>query len=302
MLNTQSEKKTNIAAISVVSNTLLVLMKMVIGMVTGSVSIISEAIHSAVDLVAAAIAFTAVKMSGKEADRDHPFGHGKFENLSGTIEAMLIFLAAGWIIYEAVHKLIRPQPFEMIGWGAAVMFVSSAVNWVVSSKLFKIAKETESIALEADALHLRVDVYTSLGVMFGLICILIINKVLPGVNVDWIDPVTAIIVALMIIKAAYDLTVESGKDLLDVSLPEADNQWIKDYIEGYPGSIVKCARLRTRKAGSNRFIEVVIIVDADMKTSDSHAIADYIESGIKAHIPKSDVMIHVETQQRDNIA
>ena len=131
----------------------------------GSVSVISEAIHSGVDLLAAVIALFAVRKSAKPADEDHPFGHDKVENISGTVEALLIFLAAGWIIFEAVKKLIDPEPLDEAGWGVAVMLLSVAANIIVSKKLFSVGEETDSVALKADAWHLATDVYTSLGVM-----------------------------------------------------------------------------------------------------------------------------------------
>ena len=162
------KRKASVARLSVISNTTLMLLKLAVGLAIGSVSVISEAIHSGMDLLAAIIALFAVKISGKPADQHHPFGHGKVENISGTVEALLIFLAAIWIIYEAIKKLLNPQPLEDVGWGVAVMFVSAMVNIFVSRTLFKVGKETDSVALQADAWHLHTDVYTSAGVMAGL--------------------------------------------------------------------------------------------------------------------------------------
>ncbi|HEX3007492.1 MAG TPA: cation diffusion facilitator family transporter, partial [Bacteroidales bacterium] len=163
-------KKTKIARLSVASNTALIAMKVIAGIWSGSVSIISEAIHSLMDLIAAVIAYFSVKVSDNPPDEEHPYGHGKFENVSGVIEAFLILVAAIWIIYEAVHKIIKPTEVDSlgVGVGAVVMIVSGCINFLVSRQLYKVAKETESIALEADALHLKTDVYTSLGVGVGL--------------------------------------------------------------------------------------------------------------------------------------
>lgn len=161
-------KKTRVATLSVISNSVLVLFKAAVGLSIGSVAVLSEAIHSGMDLIAAIIAFFAVNMSGKAADEDHAFGHTKVENISAAVEALLIFVAAAWIIYEAVHKLIKPQPLETVSWGVGVMLLSTIVNIVVSQRLFKVGKETDSAALSADAWHLRTDVYTSAGVMVGL--------------------------------------------------------------------------------------------------------------------------------------
>ena len=162
------QKKVAVARLSVVSNSVLVVGKLLIGAAIGSVSVLSEAIHSGVDLLAAAIALLAVRQSGLPEDEQHPYGHGKVENLSALVEALLIFLAAGWIIVEAIDRLIHPAELESAWLGVAVMGGSSAINWFVSSRLFAVGRETESAALEADGWHLRTDVYTSLGVMGGL--------------------------------------------------------------------------------------------------------------------------------------
>jgi cation diffusion facilitator family transporter len=161
-------RKTRVAWLSVASNTALVAAKVVVGLAIGSVSVLSEAIHSGMDLLAAAIALFAVRRSGVPADSDHQFGHGKAESISCLAEALLIFGAAGWIVYEAVDKLIHPRQIELASLGVAVMLLSSLVNWFVSASLFRVGRETDSQALLADAWHLRTDVYTSAGVMVGL--------------------------------------------------------------------------------------------------------------------------------------
>lgn len=145
--------------LSVASNAFLVVFKVIVGVIIGSVSIISEAIHSFIDLLASVMAVFSVKTSGVPADTDHPFGHGKIENISGFVEALLIFVAAVWIIFEALKKLIDPHEITYAGLGVAVMFVSAVMNYFVSRKLFQVGKEADSLALEADAWHLRTDVY-----------------------------------------------------------------------------------------------------------------------------------------------
>lgn len=288
------KRKSSVALLSVASNTILVLLKLTVGIIIGSVSVISEAIHSSVDLLAALIALFAVRTSGKPADAEHPFGHGKVENISGTVEALLIFLAAGWIIFEAVKKLKDPEPLEEVGWGVAVMMVSSAANILVSKTLFKVGKETDSVALQADAWHLRTDVYTSAGVMAGLAIIWIGRIVLPGTDLNWVDPVAAIGVALLIIKAAYQLTVESARDLLDVSLPKDEEACIRKRIAAFAPTIRGFHRLCTRKSGSHRFVEFHMIVDPSMTIDESHRIADMLTCSIKQQYPGTTVHIHIE--------
>lgn len=292
-MNTQ-KSKTRVALLSVISNSTLVLMKVVIGLMIGSVSIISEGIHSGVDLIAALIALFSVRTSGLPADKRHPFGHGKIENISGTVEALLIFLAAAWIIYEAVHKLMAPGEIGAAGWGTAVMLISVATNLFVSHMLFKVGKETDSVALQADAWHLRTDVFTSAGVMLGMVAIWLGPYVLPGVDLRWVDPVAAILVALLIFKAAYDLTLESAKDLMDVGLPAQEVEWIKALIEGHRPQIHGFHQLRTRKAGHFRFIEFHLKVAPNLTVTTSHAITEDLTEHIEEHFPYSSVMIHVE--------
>ncbi|MEI8192217.1 MAG: cation diffusion facilitator family transporter [candidate division NC10 bacterium] len=287
-------RKSAVAWLSVFSNTSLVAGKLIVGLLIGSVSVISEAIHSGVDLLAAVIALFAVKTSHKVADEEHPFGHGKIENISGTVEAVLIFFAAGWIIYEAAHKLLAPQPIEAAGWGVGVMLVSSVMNMIVSHRLFKVGKETDSIALQADAWHLRTDVYTSAGVMVGLGLILAGERFLPGTNLLWLDPVAAIVVALMIVHAAWRLTVESGRDLLDASLPAEETVWIQEYLRSVGRSVRGFHHLRTRKSGSHRFVEFHLAVDKDLSVEASHQLSDTATRGIKERLSDTTVTIHVE--------
>lgn len=288
------KRKTRVALLSVISNTALVLMKLVVGIMINSVSVISEAIHSGMDLVAAIIAWFSVRTSSKPADDDHPFGHGKIENVSGTVEALLIFLAAGWIIYEAIKKFIHPEPIEAAFWGVGVMLISAVTNVIVSQKLFKVGRETDSVALLADAWHLRTDVYTSVGVMAGLALIWLGQWILPGYDLNGLDPVCAIAVALLIIKAAYDLTVQSARDLLDANLPEEEHAWIRNLIEENRGTVRGYHHLRTRKAGHLRFIEVHIQVDLKMTVESSHQLAQRLSWAIKEHLTNSTVLIHIE--------
>jgi len=295
-------RKAAVALLSVVSNGTLVIGKLVIGVLSGSVSVISEAIHSGVDLLASFIALYAVKQSAKPPDEDHPFGHGKVENISGAIEALLIFVAAGWIIYEAVGKLRHPEPLQLPVLAAGVMLVSALVNIVVSQMLFKVGKETDSIALQADAWHLRTDVYTSAGVMAGLAVIWLGQRYWPewGESLLWIDPVAAMAVALLIVKAAYDLTKQSTRDLMDTRLPAEEEAWIRELVRQQAPAVVRGAHdLRTRKSGSSRFVELHLMVPATMTVRESHEITAVISGGIKRRFPETMVTIHVDPCEGD---
>jgi cation diffusion facilitator family transporter len=290
----QQRAKESAARLSVASNTALVVGKLAVGLVIGSVSVLSEAIHSGMDLVAAGIAFYSVKQASKPADGDHAYGHGKIENVSGLAEALLIFGAAGWIVYEAVHKLVRPEPMDELWLGVAVMGVSSVVNVLVSRRLFRVARETESIALEADAWHLRTDVYTSAGVMVGLGALWLGEALLPNVNLYWLDPVVAIGVALLILRAAYDLTARSGRDLLDSRLPQEEEAWLAECIMEHAPLVLGYHRLRTRRAGGARFVDVHVEVPGSMSVDESHAVADSIEARMRERFARLSVTVHIE--------
>ena len=194
--------KAGAARISVFSNSALVLTKLAVGIITGSVSIISEAAHSAVDLLAALIAYYAVTTSDKEPDRNHAYGHGKVENISGAVEAVLIIVAAIWIIYEAGHKFSSQELPKDLEYGIAIMAISIVVNYFVSRRLFLVARRTQSQALEADALHLESDIWTSIGVLVGLVAI-------KATGLYWLDPVIAIVVAAIIFRAGFGMTRKS---------------------------------------------------------------------------------------------
>lgn len=231
--------KTRTARLSVISNSLLIAMKLAAGIISGSVSIISEAIHSSLDLVAAIIAFFAVKISGTPADDRHPFGHGKVENVSGVIEALLIFVASGWIVFEAVDRFINPGETGALGLGVLVMAISAVVNTMVSRRLYKVARQTDSVALEADALHLKTDVITSAGVALGLALMWI-----TGWHV--LDPIIAIGVAVIIIYESWMLLRKAFSPLLDTALSPSEMKKLTGLLEEMN---IDYHDLKTRAAG-----------------------------------------------------
>jgi cation diffusion facilitator family transporter len=277
-------EKIKTARLSIFSNTSLIILKLLAGLLSGSVSIISEAIHSGMDLLAAVIAFFSVKMSDTPPDLKHPYGHGKFENVSGVIEAILIFIAAGWIIYEAIQKILNPSGVENLGVGVAVMAVSAVVNTLVSRKLYQVAKKTESIALEADALHLKTDVYTSAGVAVGLLLIWITGW-------HFLDPIVAIIVALLIIKESFMLLRNAYSPLLDASLSEDETSII---IGAITRRGLTFHNLRTRKSGHYRFVDFHLELPEKMTLKQVHEICDQVEDEIKGKFRHIEVQIHVE--------
>lgn len=280
--------KSRAALLSIVSNTILTVTKLIIGIMMQSVSVISEAVHSGLDLVAAIIAWVAVRKSGKPADDEHRFGHGKIENVAGTIEAILIFGAAFYIIWEAVHKLrAGTVEIESLGMGAAVMVVSAVVNYFVSRHLLNVAIKTDSVALEADAMHLRADVYTSVGVLGGLIAIKL-------TGIAMLDPIIAIVVALMIIKAAWDLTKAAFFHILDVKLPDDEEGLIHEVMEKYSDRIIEYHKLRTRKSGHIRHIDMHLVVPKKMTVEDGHTLSHQITADIEQCLAHSHILVHIE--------
>ena len=288
MTHTKQREKTRAALLSILSNSILIILKLAVGIMMQSVSVISEAVHSGLDLVAAIIAWFSIRESGKPADDEHRFGHGKIENVAGTIEALLIFGAAIYIIIEASKKLISGTvQVEALGMGSAVMAVSALANYFVSRHLLNVARRTDSVALEADAMHLRTDVYTSVGVLAGLIAIKFTGAHL-------LDPIVAIGVALLIIKAAYDLTRKAFFNILDIKLPDDEEQIILDVLKGHPGEVLEFHKLRTRKSGHIRHIDMHLLVPKGCTVDEAHRLSHEISRQIEERLPDSQILVHIE--------
>jgi cation diffusion facilitator family transporter len=286
-------RKSRAAALSIASNSLLILLKIVAGVLTGSISLIAEAIHSLMDLAAAVVAFFSVRISDKPADKEHPFGHGKAENISGVVEAILIFIAAVIIIYQAIQRIIRGETLELLEIGIGIMVVSIVVNIIVSRYLLKVSRETDSLALEADARHLTTDVFTMSGVFIGLVIVRLGHAA--GFNLNILDPVVAIMVSLLIVRTAYGLTRRSFGGLVDVKLPEDEEKKIRQAItEHFGGEVVSFHRLRTRKAGSQRYIDLHLVMPRQITLEEAHRMCDHLEKDITNRLVRTDVTIHVE--------
>jgi cation diffusion facilitator family transporter len=286
--------KQHAARFSVVSNISLTLFKLVVYVATGSVSILSEALHSGLDLVAAVMAFLAVRKSGDPADAEHQFGHGKFESLSGLAEGALIIVAVVMIAMSAMHRLlIRHAPLSHPYLGMIVMGVSAVINLFVSRMLFRVSRKTDSVALAADAWHLRTDVWTSTGVLAGMAAIGVGRRLhVPGI--DLLDPIIALGVALVIAKAAWDIMAQSWGHLVDRSLPPEELSMIESLLQEHYPEIAGFHQLRTRKAGSQRYIDLHVVVPGEESVADAHVMSDHLENDLKALLPEAEVLIHVE--------
>ena len=255
--------KQRTAYLSIISNTTLVVLKLIVGIYVGAVSLISEALHSGVDLIAALIAFWAVRKSVTPPDIEHDYGHGKYENLSAAVEAVLIVAAALGIVYEAVDKFHESAVPETLSYGIAIMVFSIIINFFVSHRLIVVAKKTGSQALEADGLHLRADIWTSVGVLTGLVLMQVTGWA-------WLDPVIAIFVAGIIFRAGWRMIVESTMQLTDASLPEEEEMRIRKIIESVP-EVRGCHCLRTRRSGSYKLLDVHVLFDGTMLFQEQEA-------------------------------
>lgn len=285
-------EKIKVAGLSIFSGATLTTVKLVVGINMNSASVISEGIHSGLDLVAAIIAFLSVRESMKPADEGHHYGHGKFENLAAIIEAFLIIGAALMILANAIPRLVTSFEIQNLGLGIAVMGGSSTINYLVSRRLMQVARRTGSPALAADAWHLRTDVYTSLGVFAGIIGIKLTGLII-------LDPLIAIGISLLIFKAAYDLTRDSLHSILDVRLPDTEEKIIKDVLGQYTNEFIEFHELRTRRSGSQRYVDLHLVVPKNRAITIAHALCDRIEESIRDRLPDVQVLIHTEPCGRD---
>lgn len=279
-------EKVRAARLSVFSNSLLVLLKLMVGLSIGSVAVLSEAVHSATDLIAAVLAFFAVRASDAPPDTRHPYGHGKLESVAAVIEAILILAAGGYIIQHSVRALFDATPAQETGWGLAVMGFSALVNTLVARYLMRVAQRTESVALKADAHHLSIDVYTSLGVMSGLALVAMTGR-------SFFDPLVALLVAGFILKTGWDVLSAAFAPLVDERLPESEVRAVETLMDQHP-EVLGWHKLRTRQSGSQRHIDVHIQVDDDMTLRDAHRVTEELEDQMRATLPNAHVMIHTE--------
>lgn len=275
------------AGLSITSNALVIATKIVAGMVSGSISIISEAIHSLSDFLASVLTFFAVTRSAEPADKTHPFGHGKYEDMSGFIEGGLIIFAGFFIIFEAVSKLIKGYTLESDSMlGIYVMAFAVIANFLVSRYLFYVAKKSDSVSLLADAEHLSTDIFSSLGVFVGLVLIKI-------TGIAALDPIIALIVALIILKAGFSISKETLNNLLDGSLPSEDIAKIEEILKR--NSVIKGYKnIKGRKSGQYKDVELTLLFNPDMKISCAHNVCDQIENEIKSNLGQVNTTIHAE--------
>jgi len=285
--------KTAAAGLSIASNATLVALKLAAAAVTGSIAILTEAIHSAIDLLASGVAFFSVRAADEPADREHPYGHEKVENLAATIEGMLILVGAGIIIFEATRRLVTGADVDDVGVGLAVIGFSAVANLCVSAFLYRRARALSSAALEGDAAHLRADVLTSVGVFAGLLLVEITGE--PA-----FDAIAALAVAAAIVVAGVRIMNRSGRILVDESLPAAELDRVEAVIDAQRTAAREIAgyhKLRARGAGSRRYIDLHLQFRSGTSLERAHEVAHHVREAIEAEIPRAEVLIHVEPEQ-----
>ncbi len=284
-------EKRLVAMTSVFAAVLLTALKLVVGVVTGSLGILSEAAHSGLDLVAAGVTFFAVRLSGKPADREHMYGHGKIENLSALFETLLLLVTCVWIIWEATKRLFFEEIIvDVTIWAIIVMVISIVVDYSRSNALSRVARKYSSQALEADALHFSTDIWSSSVVLAGLGLVWISKQT----GILWLqkaDAIAALGVAGIVIWISYSLGRKSIADLIDEVTPDLSADLHRKLV--IPG-VINIDRLRIRRSGPENFVDVNLCVDQDTSLEHGHRIADDAEKAIQTIIPGADVIVHIE--------
>jgi cation diffusion facilitator family transporter len=286
----QATPKTRAAAVSIVSNSILIALKIAAGAVTGSIAILTEAVHSSIDLIASVIAYFSVRKADEPADESHPYGHQKVENLAAAIEGMLILVGAGIIVYEASRRLAQGAEIELLGVGIGVIGFSAVANLAVSTYLYRRARDSESAALEGDAAHLRTDAYTSLGVLAALLLVEI-------TGVEQLDAITALAVAVAIVLAGLRILNRSSRVLVDEALPAEELEAVAQAIEEHGADeVIGFHKLRARRAGSRRHVDLHVQFAAGTSLERAHELAHELQGEIRKRLRGADVLIHLEPE------
>ncbi|MBE9482954.1 MAG: cation transporter [Chloroflexi bacterium] len=262
-------------------------LKVAISVLTGSISIFAQTADSFFDLLAVTITFFAIGIAAKPADEEHPFGHGKVEDIAAILQAVLIFTVGGLIIYSAIRRIITGVTVELTEAGIGVMLVSIIVSIFLSRHLLKVSQATGSTALEANARNIAADVYSAAAVLVGL-------AVVRFTGLSILDPIVALVVALFILKIAYDILRKSFGGLIDVRLPKAEEDEIVSCIMQYRSQLVTFHKLRTRKAGNQRFIEFHLVMPKNVSVEEAHRVSDHLEQDIENRLQHTSITIHVE--------
>jgi cation diffusion facilitator family transporter len=282
--------KSGAAALSIASNSALIAIKLAAGAITGSIAIVTEALHSLIDLIASVVAFVSVRKADEPADAEHPYGHEKVESLAAAIEGMLILVGAGVIVFEATRRLAVGAEVDALGVGIAVMAFSVLANLVVSTALYRQAKAHDSPALEGDAAHLRTDALTSAGVIAGLALVELTGIVA-------FDSITALVVAAAIVVAGLRILRRSSSVLVDETLPGAEMDRIEAAIAAArTPEVAGYHKLRARRAGRRRYIDLHVQYRSGTSLERAHELAHAMRASIEVDVRGAEVLIHVEPE------
>ena len=284
-------RKASAARLSIVSNSVLIALKLVAGAVTGSIAIVTEAVHSSIDLMASIVAYFSIRKAEEPADESHPYGHEKVENLAAALEGVLILVGAGIIVYESSRRLMDPPEVESLGFGIAAIGASVVVNVGVSTYLCRRARQTQSPALEGDAAHLRADAATSVAVLVGLALVAI-------TDVRALDPIVALGVAAAIVWAGVRLISRSSRVLVDEALPDEELAAIAEAVEQSGArEVAGFHKLRARRAGSRRYIDLHVQFRPGTTLERAHELSHELQAEIRRRIHRADVLIHIEPER-----
>jgi cation diffusion facilitator family transporter len=278
---------TKFAWLSIAAALLTIALKSGAYLLTGSVGLLSDAAESGVNLVAAVVALVALHVAARPPDDNHNFGHGKAEYFSAGIEGLMIFVAAGFILFTSVQRFLNPSPLESVGLGLAISTLATAVNGAVGMLLLRAGAQHRSVTLTADGKHLLTDVWTSAGVIVGVLLVALTG---------WqrLDPIVAALVGLNILVTGFRLVSQSMTSLLDAAMPAEDLARVTAVLDRLRTTDLDFANLRTRESGRHRFVSLTVLVPADWTVEKGHTLADQVEMAISQDLPDTDVQTHLE--------
>jgi cation diffusion facilitator family transporter len=286
--NVKRENLSRYAWLSIAAATATIALKAGAYFYTGSVGLLSDALESLINLAAAIVALVMIKIAAQPPDEDHAFGHDKAEYFASGIEGTLIFFAAVAIIYTSVPRILAPQPIENLGIGLVISLVATVINLFVGLLLIRVGKHQHSIVLEADGKHLMTDVWTSVGVLLGVVVVGLTGWLI-------LDPIIALLVALNIIWTGYQLIQRSALGLMDTAISPETQGKIEEILNGYvKNQKIDYHALRTRQAGARKFVYVHILVPDEWTVQKGHDLIEEIENDIRSAVSDSIVFTHLE--------
>lgn len=286
------QKRLKAARLAIFTATCLAIIKLITGMVTGSMALLSSAADSLLDILMSLGNFFALKQAHKPADDDHPYGHGKYETAATFLQSLLVGVSGGYILYESIHRLSQGVVLSHVDYGIAVLALSVAVSWLLSRYLKRVGRQTDSSALQADALHYATDVYSNTVLLLGLVAVNTLGW-------QWLDPLLSLGVGIYVLKAAYGLFRPCLDEFLDAGLPAEQLEKISQCIEQHKSDVTGYHHLRSRRSGTKRLIDFHLTFCRFKTIQEAHAIADSIEKDIRRQLANADITIHLEPTECD---